>query len=152
MDKTIATEDFRALAEFRYEIRKFLIVSEKVARSAGLQPQQYTMLLALRGLPADKEPTILVLAERLQVRHNTAVELVDRLVKRGFVRRHRSTSDSRKMIIRLTLAGSALIEKLVRRRFDELVSNQPVLVRALNRITTIARSRSARKTSPNLVK
>ncbi len=146
MNKTIIAEDYRALAEFRYEIRKFLIVSERIARSAGLQPQQYTMLLALRGLPPDLEPTIVVLAERLQIRHNTAVELVNRLAKRGLVRRYRSKSDSRKMLIQLTPAGDALIEELVRRRFDELVSGQPVLVKALNRIVIVARDRRPMKT------
>ena len=142
----IADEDYRALAEFRYEIRKFLIVSERIACSAGIQPQQYMMLLALRGLPRDQEPTIVVLAERLQLRHNSAVELVNRLAQRGLVRRVRSESDSRKMLIRLTATGEALIEKLVMKRFDELVASQPVLVKALNRIITVARNRSAMKT------
>ena len=146
MNKTITADDYRALAEFRYEIRKFLIVSERIARGAGLQPQQYTMLLALRGLPPDCEPTIVVLAERLQIRHNTAVELVNRLARRDLVRRYRSKSDSRKMLIQLTPAGDLLIEKLVRRRFDELVSGQPVLVKALNRIITVAGNRSPKKT------
>jgi DNA-binding MarR family transcriptional regulator len=146
MDTTITAEDYRALADFRYEIRKFLIVSERIARSAGLQPQQYMMLLALRGLPPDMEPTIVVLAERMQIRHNSAVELLNRLAKRGLVRRYRSKSDSRKMLIRLTSTGDALIEELVRRRFDELVSGQPVLVNALNRIITVASGGSAMKT------
>ncbi len=141
MNRKIDNEDYRALAEFRYEIRKFLIASERIAHSAGLHPQQYMMLLALRGLPSAKEPTILVLAERLQIRHNSAVELVDRLVKRGLVRRHRSQSDSRKILVQLTSAGSALIEKVVQRRYDELVSSQPMLVKALNRVITIAKDR-----------
>jgi DNA-binding MarR family transcriptional regulator len=145
MEKRITADDYEALAEFRYEIRKFLIVSERIARSAGLQPQQYLMLLALRGLPRGTDPTIVVLAERLQIRHNSAVQLVDRLAKGGFVRRHRSKSDARKMLIRLTRAGETLIERLVRRRFDELVSRQPVLVKALNRIIALARNRSTLK-------
>jgi DNA-binding MarR family transcriptional regulator len=146
MVKAISDEDYCALAEFRYEIRKFLIGSERIARGAGLHPQQYTMLLALRGLPPDWEPTIVVLAERLQIRHNTAVELINRLARRDLVRRYRSKSDSRKMLIQLTPAGDLLIEELVRRRFDALVSGQPVLVKALNRIITVARNRSPKKT------
>ncbi len=145
MGKTITTEDYCALAEFRYEIRKFLIVSERIARSAGLQPQQYTMLLALRGLPAGKEPTIRFLSERLQIRHNSAVELVDRLVRRDLVRRYRSDDDSRKILIRLTSAGNVLIQKLVQSRFAELNSSQPVLAGALNRIVDIAKRRGAKK-------
>ncbi len=145
MEKQITVDDYRALAEFRFEIRKFLIVSERIARSAGLRPQQYLMLLALRGLPPDMEPTIAVLADRLQIRHNGAVQLVNRLAKRGFVRRYRSKSDARKMLVRLTPAGETLIERLVRKRFGELVSRQPVLVKALNRIIALARSRSTMK-------
>ena len=145
MDKSVTHEDFYALAEFRYEIRKFLIVSERIARTAGLQPQQYVLLLALRGLPPEKEPTIVVLAERLQIRHSSAVELISRLAQRGLIRRHRSNNDSRKVFIRLTRVGEALIEKLVRRRFDELVSGQPVLVDALHRIIAAARGIGATK-------
>ncbi len=140
--------DYQALAEFRYEIRKFLIVSEKIARTAGLHPQQYLMLLAVRGLPAEKEPTILVLSERLQIRHNSAVELIDRLAKRGLIRRDRSREDSRKVLVQLTPAGSTLLEKLVRKRFDELVRSHPVLVKALNQIMTIAKRKTAKKTLP----
>jgi DNA-binding MarR family transcriptional regulator len=146
MDTTITADDYRALADFRYEIRKFLIVSERIARGAGMQPQQYMMLLALRGLPPTMEPTIVVLAERMQIRHNSAVELINRLAKRGLVRRYRSKSDSRKMLIRLTSAGDVLIEEIVRRRFNELVSGQPVLVKALNRIITVASGGSAMTT------
>jgi DNA-binding MarR family transcriptional regulator len=134
MAMNLTTEDYRALAEFRYQIRKFLTVSEEIARSGGLQPQQYMMLLTLRGLPADNEPTLLVLAERLQIRHNSAVELADRLAKRGLIRRFQSNNDSRNVLIRLTAKGAALIEKLVRKRFAQLHSSQPELVRALNRV------------------
>lgn len=141
MGKTIADEDYRALADFRYEIRRFLIVSEKIARSSGIQPQQYIILLTLRGLPQDKEPTILFLAERLQIRHHSTVGLIDRLARRGLIRRCRSKTDSRKILIRLTSAGKALIEELVRRRFAELDSSQPMLLKALSRIVKIAKSR-----------
>ena len=141
MTKNLVTEDYRALAEFRYQIRKFLTVSEEIARSGGLQPQQYMMLLTLRGLPAEKEPTVRVLAERLQIRHNSAVELADRLAKRTLVRRFRSKDDSRKVLIQLTPKGAALIEKLVRQRFVQLHSSQPALIAALNRV--LARTRTA---------
>ncbi len=134
MIKNLITEDYRALAEFRYQIRRFLTVSEEIARSAGLQPQQYTMLLTLRGLPVDQEPTIRVLAERLQIRHNSAVELANRLANRALISRVRSKSDSRKVLIQLTPKGAALIEKLVRKRFAQLHSSQPALIEALNSV------------------
>jgi DNA-binding MarR family transcriptional regulator len=132
MNNNLVTEDYRALAEFRYQIRRFLTVSEEIARTGGLQPQQYLMLLTLRGLPEDNEPTIRFLAERLQVRHNSAVELVDRLAKLSLVGRVRSKEDSRKVLIQLTPKGLALIEKLVKMRFAQLQSIQPELISALN--------------------
>ncbi len=141
----LITEDYQALAEFRYQIRKFLAASEQIARSGGLNPQQYMMLLALRGLPDGCEPAILVLAERLQIRHNSSVELANRLVKRGLIRRFRSKSDSRKVLIRLTRKGAALIEKLVQERFVQLHSSQPELVRALNGVLVRANSRGIKK-------
>ncbi len=142
MEKNLVTEDYRALAEFRHQIRRFLTVSEEIARSAGLQPQQYTMLLTLRGLPEDKEPTIRILAERLQIRHNSAVELANRLARRALISRVGSREDSRKVLVRLTPKGAALIEKLVRKRFAQLHSSQPALVEALNRV--LARTKTGK--------
>lgn len=130
----LSVDGYRALAEFRYQIRKFLAASEEIALSARLRPQQYVMLLMLRGLPAGKEPTVQVLAERLRIRHNSAVELANRLSKRGLIRRSRSKEDSRKVFIHLTRNGAALIEKLVERRIVQLHSSQPELIRALNAV------------------
>ena len=142
---SLTAKDYQALAEFRYQIRRFLAVSDRIARSSRLQPQQYMMLLALRGLPEGKEPTILVLAERLQIRHNTAVELLNRLAGRGFVRRIRSESDSRKVFIRLTRKGEFLIQKLVEERFVQLHSIQPALIRALKSVLASANADRSRK-------
>jgi DNA-binding MarR family transcriptional regulator len=141
----LVTEDFRALAEFRHQVRRFLAVSEEIAYSGRLQPQQYMLLLALRGLPAGKEPTIFVLAERLQIRHNSAVELANRLAKRGLIRRLRSKSDSRMVLIRLTRKGTALIEKLVGKRFVQLHSSQPELIKALNRVLARTNNRGTQR-------
>jgi len=145
---SMINEDYRALAEFRYQIRRFLAVSEEIAHGAKLRPQQYMMLLALRGLPKGKEPTVAALAERLKIRHNSAVELADRLARRGLVRRRRSESDCRKVFVELTGKGAALIEKLVEKRFVQLNSSQPALVRALNRVlarTNVRRTAACKK-------
>src|SRR5437870_4236565 len=82
--------DYRTLAEFRYQIRRYLASSDKAAEAAGLHSRQYQLLLALKGLPEGTEATIRNLAERLGVRHHSAVELVNRLEKRGLVERQRS--------------------------------------------------------------
>ena len=71
--------DYRALAEFRYQLRRFDRFSERAARAVGLEPQQHQLLLAVKGMPAGVHATIGLLAERLQVQHHTAVELVDRM-------------------------------------------------------------------------
>ncbi|PYR84290.1 MAG: MarR family transcriptional regulator, partial [Acidobacteria bacterium] len=82
--------DYRALAEFRYELRRYLALSDHAARSVGLHPGQYRLLLMLKGLPDGIEPTIGNLAERLGLRHHSTVELVDRLEKRGLIHRERN--------------------------------------------------------------
>jgi DNA-binding MarR family transcriptional regulator len=126
--------DYRAMAELRYEVRRFLHFSENAARAAGLEPQQHQLLLALKGLPAAMKPTISVLAERLQIQHHSAVELVDRLAGRGFVRRYRSRMDRRQVNVRLTRSGEEVLKKLSLHHLHELRSVGPALVEVLNRV------------------
>ena len=124
--------DYEALSEFRYQIRRFVHFSEQAARAAGLEPQQHQLLLALRGWPkASGPPSIGVVAERLQIQHHSAVELVDRLVDRGLVSRSRAPSDRRQAIIHLTPHGEAELEKLAMCHLAELRNNGPALVDAL---------------------
>src|ERR1041385_5546584 len=85
--------DYRALAEFRYQLRRFLRVSEEAARAAGLEPQQHQLLLAVKGVPAGQAPTIAWVAERLQLKHHSVVGLVDRLVRRQLIVRRRDPAD-----------------------------------------------------------
>ncbi len=127
----VPAPDYRALADFRHEIRRFLRFSENAARGAGLEPQQHQLLLALKGLPADKRPTISVLADRLQIQHHSAVELIDRLAKRGMVRRYRSRTDKRQVYVRLTESGEDVLRRLSLHHLQELKSAGPVLARVL---------------------
>src|SRR5512147_2695511 len=92
--------DFKAMAELRYQIRRFLRFSENAARQAGIEPQQHQLLLAVRGLPDSVTPTIGVLAERMQLQHHSTVELIDRLVERNLLIRLRSTDDRRQVLIK----------------------------------------------------
>ena len=71
--------DYRGLADFRFEIRRFLNFSERLAHAAGVEPQQHQALLAIKGLPPHRVATIGVLAERLLIQHHSAVELANRL-------------------------------------------------------------------------
>src|SRR6202049_2111579 len=99
MTTEITTDEYRALAELRYRIRHFLREGDAVAQSAGLEPQQYLLLLTIRGLPAGEEATICTLADRLETKHHSAVELIDRLEARGYVRRTRGRDDRRRVLV-----------------------------------------------------
>jgi len=123
--------EYRALADFRYELRRFLHFSERAARSAGLEPQQHQVLLALKGMPEGGQATIGVLAERLQIEHHTAVELVDRMESHGLVRRVRVGDDRRYVLVELTHKGESLLGLLSVFHRVELRSIAPVLWHAI---------------------
>lgn len=123
-------ETYRALAELRYAIRRFVRFSEQAARTAGLEPQQHQLLLALRGL-AGGEATVREVAEWLQLQHNSTVELLDRLEARGFVSRRRSTDDRRVVKVTLLPAGEEVLASLSRLHAEELREAAPELVRRL---------------------
>lgn len=127
--------DYQALAELRYQVRKFLRFSEEASRATGIEPQQHQLLLALKGLPDDVRPTIGALAERLQLQHHSAVELVDRSAQRNLVRRVRSTSDQRQVFIRLTAKGERILRDLSMHHRDILREAGPALVEVLNTLT-----------------
>src|SRR6202047_1689386 len=130
----MTSAEFRALAEFRYQIRVFLNGSEETARTAGAEPQQYLLLLALRGLPLGREASIRELAERMQLRHHSVVELIDRLERRQLLRRERSRSDRRQVIVHLTPRGERILTRLAKQRISELRTSAPALVRALTAV------------------
>src|SRR5258708_20125820 len=99
MSRKISLMEFRALAELRYRIRLFFRESDASARAVGLEPQQYLMLLAIRGLPEGVLAKIQTLADRLSLKHHSDVELLDRLEKRGYVRRARIKEHRRQVSI-----------------------------------------------------
>jgi DNA-binding MarR family transcriptional regulator len=125
--------DYAALSEFRYRLRRFLAFSEDAAREAGLEPQQHQLLLAVRGF-GDEVPTVRELSERLVLKHHSTVELVDRLEKRGLVRRKRSTIDRRVAHVQLTPRGTQVLERLTLAHRDELDTAGPALVTALQSV------------------
>lgn len=119
------------MAELRYQIRRFLRFSENAARAAGVEPQQHQLLLAVRGLPDALRPTIGTLAERMQLQHHSAVELIDRLVDRGFLCRLRATDDRRQVFVKLTHDGENVLKKLSLYHLQELQSTGPKFVKIL---------------------
>lgn len=123
--------NYRALAECRYEIRRFLNFSEQAARAAGIEPQQHQALLAIKGLPLGLRATVGMLAERLQLQHHSTVELIDRLEAKGLLLRRRSGADRREVFLRLTGRGERLLRALSLPHQAELRSAGPTLLRAL---------------------
>ncbi len=102
----------RQLAEFRYQLRKFLRFSEKAARSNGLTPQQHQLLLGVAGFTGRGWATITELAEFLQERHNAVVGLVQRAERRGLVRKDHGTGDQRVVRVYLLPKGEKLLARL----------------------------------------
>jgi DNA-binding MarR family transcriptional regulator len=127
----ITSAEYRALAELRYRIRHFLREGDTTARSVGLEPQQYLVLLAIRGLPKGRSSTIQTLAERLALKHHSAVELIDRLEAHGYVRRTRSRDDRRQVFVSLLPRGDRLLEQVARNRISELRTSGETLVDAI---------------------
>jgi DNA-binding MarR family transcriptional regulator len=132
MATEVTTEEYRALAELRHRIRHFVREGDAVAREAGLEPQQYLLLLAIRGLPNGAEATIRVLAERLALKHHSMVELIDRLEMHGYVRRTRSRDDRRRVLVSLLPRGEKLLEQVARNRIQELRATGAIFVSAIS--------------------
>jgi len=126
--------NYATLAELRYHIRRFLRLREVAARGAGIEPQHYLLLLQVKGLAGTRSPTIGVLADRLQLRHHSVVELVDRLVARGMVARRRGRPDRREVVVSLRPKGEAVLRKLALYSLSELRTEGPALVSTLNRL------------------
>ncbi|HLX72438.1 MAG TPA: MarR family transcriptional regulator [Verrucomicrobiae bacterium] len=108
----VTRTEYEALADLRYSLRQFMRFSEDAAVGAGITPQQHQALLAIKGFPAERHMTIGELAERLQVRHHSAVGLVDRLVSSGAVVRKNGAADRRQVNLALTELGEKTLEKL----------------------------------------
>ena len=137
--------DYRTLADLRYQVRRFLRVREVAARRAGIAPQQYQLLLQLKGLEGRRPATVGVLAERLQVRHHSAVALIDRLVRRDMVVRRRLAADRREVLIALRPSGEAILRKLALYSLAELRSEGRAFVEALSRLVGRRTTRGERR-------
>lgn len=130
----VTLREYRALAEVRHQIRRFLNFSENAARAHGIEPRQHQLLLALAGLPEGELPTIGVAAERLQIAHHSAVELASRSASAGLVVRHPSAADRRQVTLRITAKGRRILERLSVAHRDELRSAAPALLRSLTTV------------------
>jgi DNA-binding MarR family transcriptional regulator len=145
MEATLTQFDYQSLAELRHQIRRFLHFSEQAARKKDLEPQQHQLMLALKGLPKGIRPSIGELAERLQIQHHSAVELVNRLSAGGMVQRNRNDEDRREVLLCLTSQGERVLRELSLDHKSELRIQGPALVDALkSAMQTIKHPRRAR--------
>lgn len=135
------------LAEFRFQLRRFLHVSQSAAEQAGLRNQQYQMLQCICGMPDGIEPTIANVAARMLLKHNSTVELVDRTIEQGFLRRCGDPGDHRKMLLRVTAQGERILASLAEFHMRELEQSGPELVRALRHVLRQKARRPARTSS-----
>lgn len=119
-------DEFEALAQFRYDLRRFLRFSEQVTHEHGVTPLHYLLLLQIKGYPGRDWATITELAERLQAKHHGVVSLVTRCESAGLVRRSTSTEDRRRVEVRLTAKGAKLVERLANLHRLELMSFRDV--------------------------
>ena len=133
--KKLTSSDYQALAEFRFQIRKFLHFSEQAVQEAGLERGQYQLMLAIKGMPAGVRPRLAELASRMQIQHHSAVELGNRLEAGGFVRRERALQDRREVLLALTAKGERVLAELALHHHEQLRSAGPALVAALRRVT-----------------
>jgi DNA-binding MarR family transcriptional regulator len=139
MDNQPAESDadlpLKTLAEFRYQLRRFVLFSESAALDAGLQPQQHQLLLQVAGAPENTAVTISYAAERLGLKHNSTVELVDRSEREGLLERTADMNDKRRAILRATRKGRLVLGRLAGDHARELNELAPRLTKALKHIS-----------------
>ncbi|HEY4341377.1 MAG TPA: MarR family transcriptional regulator [Steroidobacteraceae bacterium] len=133
---TVTKRQYEMLADFRYQLRRFLRYSERVTRSQGITPLQYQLMLQVEGYPGRDWATVTELAERLQAKHHGVVALLTRCAKRGLLARNASVSDRRSVEVRLTPKGKKLLLRIAQVQLEELQTLQGQFVPTLKAIAS----------------
>lgn len=120
MGDELSTNDYRALAGFRHALRVFQRFSEQAAREAGITPAHHQLMLAIRGRPGDRPPTVSDLAAMLQLKHHSTVELIQRATQAGLVVSSADPLDGRRHLTELTTLGESTLASLSKLHRDEL--------------------------------
>jgi DNA-binding MarR family transcriptional regulator len=128
----LTTQDYAAIAAFRFELRRFLAFSEAAAAKAGLPPQQHQALLAIAGHAGPERPNVGLIAQQLLIAPHTAAELLSRMMQAGLVRKKSSAGDRRRIELTLTPKAAVLLKQLTEAHLNELRNLQPALARALD--------------------
>jgi len=132
--RELSLAEYGTLAEFRFRLACFLRRRQLAARTVGLEPQQYELLLGIAGLPQKKQPTIKELASQLLLEHHSVVELADRLEEKGFLARKSLGRDKRVALLVLTPAGQRVMRRVARYSLMQVRTEAPALLRSLGRI------------------
>src|SRR5436309_12632621 len=127
MKRKLTIADYQAMAEFRFQIRKFLHFSDQAVAGAGLERGQYQLMLAIRGMPEGTRSRIRDVANRMHIQHHSAVELINRLEDGGYVRRERSEDDRREVLLALSPKGERVLSDLALYHHEELQNAAPSL-------------------------
>jgi len=135
--KQPSKSQYELLAAFRYALRQFHHFSEEAAHAAGITPQQHQALLAIKGFPGRDCVTVGELAERLQLRHHSAVGLIDRLVAERLVARAPSAQDRRQVFVGLTRRGEEVLERLSSAHTEQLKRMGPELILWLKQLAGV---------------
>ena len=134
MDVGKTQSSLKSLAEFRFQMRKFLSFSEMASERCGIPAQQYQLMQVIAAMPEGQQASITYLAERMILRHNSTVELVDRAERAGLVRRESDPKDMRRSLVQLTAQGQEIVERLVAEHLRELSPLCDVLIHALREL------------------
>jgi DNA-binding MarR family transcriptional regulator len=124
----------KTLAEFRFQLRKFLSFSEMATERKGIAAQQYQLMQVIAAMPEGQQSSISYLAERMVLRHNSTVELVDRAERAGLVRREHDERDLRRSLVKLTPQGEIVLNELVVEHLSDLGPRCEILIHALKNL------------------
>lgn len=141
--QSVPSEQLRALAEFRYQLRKFVSFSEMASERCGIATQQYQLMQVIAAMPEGQRASIGYLAERMVLRHNSMVELVDRAERAGLVRREHDEKDLRRSLVLLTPHGEDLLNRLVLEHMKELTPRCGDLITALHKLQGVGAGNGA---------
>lgn len=139
-EHSVAGNDQRlkSLAAFRYEMRRFMSFSEAAAERYGIATQQYQLMQVIAAMPEGQSASISYLAERMVLKHNSMVELVDRAERAGLVKREHDERDLRRSLVKLTPQGESILMKLVDEHVTELAPKCEPLIEALKNLQQLA--------------
>lgn len=131
---SVSNADYKLLASFRHALRQFLHFSEEASRTTGVPPHQHQAMLAIAATGERDCITVGQLAEQLQIRHQSAVGLANRMESKGLVRKEHSPTDKRQVFISLTKAGWRMLENMAAAHKAEIARISPMLRNILNNL------------------